>query len=72
MTWINVKDRKPPRDSSYLVAIGPMADGEYFIRIAWYNPNEDPDMYDRWSCLPTALLEYITHWMELPEPPRDQ
>jgi len=65
--WVKCSERKPTKESAYIVDIVPMANGRHFIRMAWFDP--EGLSYNGWSNLHTALLEYITHWMPLPETP---
>lgn len=65
--WISVDDRLPTEDNRYLVLIPTLDDDLPSIALAWYNPG--PEYTIGWSLLPRPLLEAITHWMPLPEPP---
>ena len=66
-TWISVKDRLPPRNGNYLV----VTEGLGFFRgctdikiLYFYNgcfKLDDKDVY----------YMNITHWMPLPEPPKE-
>ena len=68
--WINVKDRIPENDRSYLT-IGPRG----VMRVAKaYIPAQvlktyggDPN-YVLWTC--ESRFVSVTHWMPLPEPPK--
>lgn len=61
--WISVRDRKPDPYSGYVVTLGFMlAIMEYKEDGKWYEPNTDK--YHEY------YAESITHWMELPNPPK--
>lgn len=65
--WISLKEQWPPKDSCVLAyrgaCIGDMMD------VYYYN-GEDvwEDTYGHWN---NAEDEGITHWMHLPEPPKE-
>lgn len=66
MEWVKLSERKPPRDANYLVH-WPSADPDKaLVTTAWYHPREG------WSLIPHAWIKGITHWMELPEPPKPE
>ena len=56
--WINVDDRLPDDDDSCLVWYG----NHIFVAIYW---GDGEWMFDSHAC-------EITHWMPLPEPPKDE
>ena len=58
--WISVKDRLPEECNQYLVC------HERNMYLAWYSVS------GRWY-IEEAICEpgYITHWMPLPEPPKE-
>ncbi len=56
--WINVDDRLPDDDDSCLVWNG----NHIFVAIYW---GDGEWMFDSYAC-------EITHWMPLPEPPKDE
>ena len=56
--WISVKDRLPP-DSCEEVLTYNKSDGK--VRIKWFSDWRNIKYY-----------EWITHWMPLPEPPKDK
>lgn len=57
MKWISVKDRLPKDNGHYLVWCG------YSCEIAFYM-----DWCNEWN---VKNRNPITHWMPLPEPPKD-
>lgn len=68
MKWISVKERLPKDDDNVLVFLAPtdILIGSYFFRpmmrsFTWTMHDSDLDEY----------IEDITHWMPLPEPPKD-
>lgn len=69
--WISVKDRLPERKYvDYLVATRLQTYGSKGINVAWLN--DDNGVWksnDEWIC---DGREIVTHWMPLPEPPRDE
>lgn len=68
--WISVKDRLPERKSvDYLVATRIKTDGTRGFNIAWINGNDGAwSSNDEWIC---DGREVVTHWMPLPEPPKE-
>lgn len=59
--WISVKDRLPEEDKDVLAY-----NGVYMI-IAAYTTN--PTKY--WYTITGSVMRTITHWMPLPEPPKE-
>ena len=79
--WISVKDRlpetKPDEDwfsSKNVLALlkGNYSDG--LVTTAFYQHGEDEDGY-KWAqwidCLIYESIDNVTHWMPLPEPPKE-
>lgn len=72
MKWISVKDRLPDIDVPVLVTDGK----EVTAQKMYMYPQENPvnigwsDHASGWECEP--LIEVVTHWMPLPEPPEDE
>lgn len=68
--WISVKDKLPERKwIDYLVATKIQTDGTRGFNIAWVN--DDNGVWksnDEWIC---DGREIVTHWMPLPEPPKE-
>ncbi len=59
--WISVKDRLPVADGDYLVYFD---DG--FVAITFYKANKSgKNGWEVWAD------DEVTHWMELPEPPKE-
>lgn len=59
--WISVEERLPDKDGTYIILVpmsnGPFVDADqYTIGNGWYEWGNDSG---------------ITHWMPLPEPPRE-
>ncbi len=67
MEWISVKDKLPIRDDKYLVHAPSLDEKKPFIAIAWFDPANGG-----WSLLPDCWCKAITHWMELPKPPKTE
>ena len=65
MEWISVKDKLPDSEDVYLCLFIGWDDME-FMRTLDYCP-EDKDWTDT-ECIPYTT---VTHWMPLPEPPKD-
>lgn len=63
MEWISVEDEKPKADGNYLVFINKRG-GIY--EVAWF----DHEISYFW--IAGAFASYITHWMPLPEPPKEK
>ena len=66
MKWIPVTERLPERFGEYLVAVKGVG-GEV------YSDYADYDLYrQRWTTgLFLGVKDKITHWMPLPEPPKE-
>jgi len=64
--WISVADLMPPTDGLVLIHAPCADEGRPMITTAWY----DPRGYG-WSLLPPNWIKAITHWMPLPEPPKE-
>lgn len=69
MEWISVKDRLPEKNSCILVTFEDQgicqAFYKYWDDLDWSFPSFDCDLF-------TWDKEKITHWMPLPEPPKDE
>ncbi len=64
--WIPLSERLPPRDDRYLV-YAPSADPDKpMILIAWFHPDSK-----KWSLILEIWSSAITHWMEVPGPPKE-
>ena len=59
--WISVKDRLPDKQDLYLV----YSSGTYTVQ--WFNGYEWVIYSDEWA----FEAHEITHWMPLPEPPKE-
>lgn len=67
--WISVKDRLPPKDvtKKYLVVVvgDKVYEGKPFVTTRFFcNGKFEPFQY--------LHERYITHWMPLPEPPKEE
>ena len=58
--WISVKDRSPEEEGLYLVAVVNDHERRY-SKTAWYHG------HGNWF-----LHQKVTHWMALPEPPKEE
>jgi len=66
MNWIRMKDQKPTVDGMHLV-YAPTADDQIpLITVAWWSPKNA-----RWELIIAMFADAITHWMPLPEPPKE-
>lgn len=60
--WISVKDRMPD-DSTFVLVFGretPIGEHFTYMDVCYFN-----------SSIKSLLWEHITHWMPLPEPPKE-
>lgn len=81
--WISVKDRLPKESGSYLVSLHQEDDelgkSSDCVLFAWYQPynllffNKDIgwSLLNEFYDLSDRLRPCITHWMPLPEPPKE-
>lgn len=67
MNWISVKD-KLPAEMQRVLAYCKEEEHEYFILMFYLNNNFCICASNSKSS--KKLNKYITHWMELPEPPK--
>ena len=66
MEWINVKDRFPKlKNRPYLVYMDAYDDPNNSLEISWYDGEFHIPEYPE-------LEPSITHWMPLPEPPKER
>lgn len=65
MDWISVKDRMPEEDATYLV-YGRNGYGVVCANYNYYNDGEWLTCDDL-----TNITRFVTHWMLLPEPPKE-
>ena len=68
MKWISVKDKLPKTSGAKLVFV-PLTD-KPLIQLAWYETKGSNNL-SGWQLLTQGLCNKITHWMELPEIPKD-
>lgn len=62
--WVSVKERLPKESGTYLIFTGTaMMTAYYFGNDRWWL-----DYYDRTQ---TVTSDYFTHWMPLPEEPKE-
>jgi hypothetical protein len=66
--WISVKDRLPV-DGEYVLVYAKNGTRRYKIDSAIYC--EEKKYHWRFFDIPNYFGKYITHWMPLPEPPKD-
>lgn len=65
MNWVKLSERKPPRETKYLVYAPSAELGCPLMTTAWYHPKGD-----KWSLILSPWDQGITHWMEI-LPPAD-
>lgn len=63
MDWISVKDRMPEDDATYLVY---GRNGYGIVFAVYYGDGEWLTCDDL-----TNITRFVTHWMPLPEPPKE-
>lgn len=79
--WISVKDRLPNKDGAYLVATNGVS-GLQNVKTRWFTKDgEMVDAYDLagqkdvWYLYDSECgyvsINSVTHWMPLPEPPKE-
>jgi hypothetical protein len=64
MKWIDVNDRLP-EDTEPVTACFLGWDDMQFIRVLEYD--KETEVWEDWNCIEHT---HITHWMPLPEPPK--
>lgn len=78
--WISVKDKLPEEGGQYLVFVKEEDEEHGCVLNAWFNPFELTlvPLEIGWTLLyefyefSDRLRGCITHWMPLPEPPREE
>jgi hypothetical protein len=78
--WISVKERLPEEKGKYLVYNGGFAVGVGYMKVAWFTHRYDgveehllgrTMWYDYDSEYGDYEIRSVTHWMPLPEPPKE-
>jgi len=62
--WISVDDHLPD-DAAVIIHAKTMDEDKPLITVAWHESEFG------WSLLPECFIPAITHWMPLPEPPKE-
>ena len=62
--WRDVQEELPQRDGIVLVYCPSQDPKKGLTALAWYNPEKG------WSHLPDVWIEVITHWQQIPSPPK--
>lgn len=80
--WISVKDRLPEESGTYLVNVHQETEDDVgdCVLLAWYQRNDllfVPNsvgwlLLNEFYDLSNTLRDDITHWMPLPEPPKEE
>lgn len=66
MEWINLKNQQPEKEGLYLI-FAPSADVKMpLIITAWWD-----FLNEQWTAIPSVWAKGATHWMPLPEPPKE-
>lgn len=65
MEWISVKDRLPNEEMVLVSAASVDAEKPY-MSISYY------DKTAGWCLVPMLWIDSITHWMPLPDPPKEE
>ena len=67
--WISVKDRLPEKEGVYIGFI------QYNSACSWVTPvryiKQPSGKYWWWWIFEKSYTDYLTHWMPLPEPPKE-
>lgn len=71
MNWVNVNDRKPPGEDSYLVVLKLLESGKWFQDVIYINEPRDY-FFEGFRGVDDKEFRKITHWMELPEFPNEE
>ena len=80
--WISVKDRLPEKDGAYLVTTNSFGDRQS-VKLRWFaKDGENVDAYDLagqkdvWYLYDIECgyvsIKTVTHWMPLPQPPKEE
>ena len=70
MEWISVKDRLPENEGRLIVLCEKVVMPAHFYPEYVGGPNfEECDIYS--NCADFLDLDKVTHWMPLPEPPKE-
>lgn len=72
--WISVKDRLPRYNETVLIYRPFMAEDISVGNYYGYYGEDDEEWHEGWVCCGTIVTDkdVITHWMPLPEPPKEQ
>ena len=72
MEWISVEERLPEVDTGVLVAVRHMQTGQFYVRYDWrIKTTERCWWWKKTSESNVADLLAVTHWMPMPEPPKE-
>lgn len=66
--WISVKDRLPDKAGEYLVAFHPC----HWDMVNWSVRLVGMDTFRGKSAWAKKKFQRVTHWMPLPEPPKEE
>lgn len=77
MEWISVKTDLPKNDQEVLIYYGTdilqayLKNGVWKVSITVTDCMKDVYVNDRAICRQGSTSDYVTHWMPLPEPPKE-
>ena len=66
--WISVDDRLPPEKGEYIVAYHPC----YWKDVDWKKTEVGIDCFMGKTSWARRKFQRVTHWMPLPEPPKEE
>lgn len=61
--WISIKDRLPDNEEFYLTYLFDGHSDTWEMQIKWWDKKH--------GFLPWDLIDDVTHWQKLPEPPKE-
>ncbi len=70
MIWNKYPEVKPKEAGKYLVYVPSASSEKSFVHLAWYVETENPTIGE-WQLITEVWAKGITHWSDLPEPPKD-
>lgn len=68
--WIETKDFLPDEPGMRIVFVPTLDKDKPFIGVAWFEPEGTGNLYG-WQLLPAVFCQNVTHWMPMPENPKN-